>query len=96
MSKEERLDELAEQVVQTGNHLAGDTLYEFDRVREQLDTADGRESLTAELATHIVGFAIEKVQWSIAMYYDDDNEALAKGNKLIKDIQALDNDREME
>ena len=42
MSKEDRLDELAEQVVQTGNHLAGGTWYEFDRVREQLDTADGR------------------------------------------------------
>lgn len=89
MSKEDRLDELAEQIVQTGNHLAGGTWYEFDRVREQLDTADGRESLTAELATHIGSF-------SIAMYYDDDNEAITKGNELIKDIQTLDNDREIE
>ena len=94
MSKENRLDELAERIVQTGNYLAGGERFTFDDVREQLDTSDGRESLIKVLNA-------EANSYHIAMFYEDDEydndkNGLIMADNLIKDIQSLDDDREME
>lgn len=89
MNESERLDELAERIVQTGNHFAGGNWFDLDRVREQLDSREGRDSLVSELSMNMDSF-------SIAMFYDDDNEAIIKGDELVDEIKAIDNDREIE
>ncbi len=85
----EKVDDLAERIVQTGNHLAGGNWFDLDRVREQLDSKEGRNSLVSELSMNMDSF-------SIAMFYDDDNEAIIKGDELVDEIKAIGNDREIE
>ena len=85
----EKIDDLAERIVQTGNHLAGGNWFDLDRVREQLDSKEGRDNLVSEPSKNMDSF-------SIAMFYDDDNEAIIKGDELVGEIKAIDNDREIE
>lgn len=94
MNKEDRLDELTEQIVQTGNYLAGGERFTFDDVREQLDTKEGREAL-------VTGLKCEADCFNIAMYYDDDEysedrQKMNEAFELADQIQSLDNDREIE
>ncbi len=83
MSKSERLDELVDEIVKVGNTLAGGAAYSFDAERERLETSEGRKELIRYLNTDINTY-------SIAAYYDDDNEDIKRADKVIGEIKALD------
>ncbi len=82
MSRAEKLDRIAEEVVHIGNKLTGTDKYDFDNERERLESGAGRAELLLDLSVD-------------AHTSHGKDKDVDYAERVMKRIRAIDNEREI-